>query len=1015
MIPIELRLRNFLSYGEDVPPLDFTSFKLACLTGRNGHGKSAILDALTWAVWGEARKAGYSRSPDADLLRQSAGEMFVEFTFSLSGSEYQVYREYHSKRRTGKLEFRSRKNRDDAFIILTGNSKRDTQQRINQVLGLDYRTFVNSSFLQQGKADEFTRQPPKDRKEILCTILGLDYYDRLLDEAKLRLNAVRAERKVLDDSLASIQLELEEEESIIEREKSLSALLQEKDNALDILHSGIKEIREQIAGLLHVRERIESGRAEETRIQKRLQEIAAREEKYRAEKNDSLALTAREADIETRYRRHEEIGKQLHDLLAVDERHDRLNAQRIALEKTIDEQRNLLQVQLASLKSESGQIQKTKTECRPLLDARQAIEERYTAFQKIAAEFQSLQAQKPAYDALQKQIAETGQRIEQERQRIAEQIAERRGATQNIPKIRQEIARIKLALEQKPAQQSECQQIRERLQSLVEEGQENNSLRERALADLDRCMKTLQETHEKRELLQSGQTRECPLCNSPLDPTRRESLLQRLQDEIQLLQIQIPALQQQIQERDKRRGELLTAHQMEEKNRAKNELELNQLLLLETNLPACEADLNRVLLLEEEIKQLAESLEKKQFALEARTEHERLQNVLKTVDFDPARAATAAQQLNEQRQAEVRWNQLQNALERQTQWEKRESEIAALITALQKRLDEGDFARDEQQQRQSLLQEIEPLRQSLERRKSLSTEQKELSNAPIEWHRLQTAKQRLPLLERELEQTRQERGENLAHLREIAAEREKAAPQIQELTTHQQTLTVQEIQLAEREKERGELQIQLGGVRHKLEHLQKRKAELKSKRERISQAERDERLYKILTAAFSRNGIPAMIVDQSLPELENDANALLHRLTNGRCSVAFESQRETKTGGMSETLDIKISDEMGTRDYEMFSGGEAFRTDLALRIALSQLLCRRAGSKLQLLVIDEGFGTQDAEGIGHIVDAIHEIQDEFEKIIVVTHLDEMKERFPVRIEVTKELGIGSRFEIVYSL
>jgi exonuclease SbcC len=365
MIPIELRLRNFLSYGEDVPPLDFTSFKLACLTGRNGHGKSAILDALTWAVWGEARKAGYSRSPDADLLRQNAGEMFVEFTFSLGGSEYQVYREYHSKRRTGKLEFRSRKNRDDAYILLTGNSKRDTQQRINQVLGLDYRTFVNSSFLQQGKADEFTRQPPKDRKEILCTILGLDFYDRLLDEAKLRLNAVRAERKMLDDSLASIQLELEEEESIAEREQSLSAAVQEKDNALEVLRSGIKEIREQIAGLQHVRERIERGQAEEIRIQKRLQEIAAREEKHQAEKKDSLAMIAREAEIETRYRRHEEIGKQLHDLLAVDERHDRLNTQRIALEKAIDEQRNLLQVQLASLKAKANKSKKPKRNAVP--------------------------------------------------------------------------------------------------------------------------------------------------------------------------------------------------------------------------------------------------------------------------------------------------------------------------------------------------------------------------------------------------------------------------------------------------------------------------------------------------------------------------------------------------------------------------------------------------------------------------------------------------------------------------
>ena len=115
-----------------------------------------------------------------------------------------------------------------------------------------------------------------------------------------------------------------------------------------------------------------------------------------------------------------------------------------------------------------------------------------------------------------------------------------------------------------------------------------------------------------------------------------------------------------------------------------------------------------------------------------------------------------------------------------------------------------------------------------------------------------------------------------------------------------------------------------------------------------------------------------------------------------------------------ETLDIKISDEIGTRDYEMFSGGEAFRADLAIRIALSQLLCRRAGSKLQLLVIDEGFGTQDSEGLGHIVDAINDIQDEFEKVLVVTHLDELKDQFMTRIEVTKEPGIGSRFDIVHT-
>ena len=59
MIPLSLSLRNFLSYGENVPPLDFTQFRIACLTGDNGHGKSALLDGITYALWGEARSAHF--------------------------------------------------------------------------------------------------------------------------------------------------------------------------------------------------------------------------------------------------------------------------------------------------------------------------------------------------------------------------------------------------------------------------------------------------------------------------------------------------------------------------------------------------------------------------------------------------------------------------------------------------------------------------------------------------------------------------------------------------------------------------------------------------------------------------------------------------------------------------------------------------------------------------------------------------------------------------------------------
>lgn len=62
--------------------------------------------------------------------------------------------------------------------------------------------------------------------------------------------------------------------------------------------------------------------------------------------------------------------------------------------------------------------------------------------------------------------------------------------------------------------------------------------------------------------------------------------------------------------------------------------------------------------------------------------------------------------------------------------------------------------------------------------------------------------------------------------------------------------------------------------------------------------------------------------------------------------------------------------------------------------------------------MDEGFGTQDKEGIQNLVEAIRTIQDDFDKILVITHLDELKDAFPIRIEVTKRPVEGSTFEVV---
>ncbi|NJL92613.1 MAG: hypothetical protein HC915_02240 [Anaerolineae bacterium] len=163
-----------------------------------------------------------------------------------------------------------------------------------------------------------------------------------------------------------------------------------------------------------------------------------------------------------------------------------------------------------------------------------------------------------------------------------------------------------------------------------------------------------------------------------------------------------------------------------------------------------------------------------------------------------------------------------------------------------------------------------------------------------------------------------------------------------------------------------------------------------------------QQIYEQLKAAFGHKGIPAMIIEAVIPELEEAANRLLTRMTNNRMHVRFDTQRERRSGeGLIETLDILIADELGTRDYSLFSGGEAFRINFAIRIALSQLLARRAGAQLRTLFIDEGFGTQDAQGRERLVEVITAVQDDFDLILVITHIEELIDAFPVRIQVTK--------------
>ncbi len=140
--------------------LDLAGIHVACLAGENGAGKSALLDAITWALWCKSRA-----KRDDELLRLGPGgdEMTVELTFGLGEQTYRVLRRRKAgKRGSTLLDFQIRD--DERWRTITESGVRLTQKKIERVLRLDYDTFVNSAFLRQGRADEFTVKPPSERK-----------------------------------------------------------------------------------------------------------------------------------------------------------------------------------------------------------------------------------------------------------------------------------------------------------------------------------------------------------------------------------------------------------------------------------------------------------------------------------------------------------------------------------------------------------------------------------------------------------------------------------------------------------------------------------------------------------------------------------------------------------------------------------------------------------------------------------------------------------------------------------
>mgnify|MGYP001360475575 CR=1 FL=1 len=254
MIPVTLELLNFLPY-KNPGPLDFSGIHVACLAGENGAGKSALLEAMVWALWGRARDGKRS---DDELVHFGESEMRVAFAFELDGQLYQVIRQRRSgKRGQSLLELQLYDADTESWRGLSEAGIRHTQRKIDELLHIDYDTFMNSAFIAQGRADEFTVKSAGERKAVLASILGLEQWSLFEKRARDGAVALNQDVRVLEREIASIDAELERRSEYGQELSDVESGLNQVLEHLRVAEKDVADVEQARQALAHARSRID--------------------------------------------------------------------------------------------------------------------------------------------------------------------------------------------------------------------------------------------------------------------------------------------------------------------------------------------------------------------------------------------------------------------------------------------------------------------------------------------------------------------------------------------------------------------------------------------------------------------------------------------------------------------------------------------------------------------------------------------------------------------------------------
>ncbi|MEC4984800.1 MAG: exonuclease subunit SbcC [Oscillatoria sp. PMC 1068.18] len=1006
MIPLQLTLKNFLSYRDAT--LDFRGLHTACICGSNGAGKSSLLEAITWVVWGQSRAA-----TEDDVINTGAKNVRVDFTFSNHSQVYKIIRS-RTRGRSAALEFQVESS--GGFRSLSGKGIKDTQEKILAQIKLDYDTFINSAYLRQGRADEFMSRRPNERKQILADLLKLSQYEKLAEKAKDLSKQYKGQTEELQQSLQILAQQLQEKEDLIveranlDRELEQLQKLHERDlgrlQELQLVANEIKTWEQQLNWhqdrYRHYTQDCDRLTKDRLSSQSRLSEL----EKFLAQETEIVtgyqslqSLQTEEASLSNKFQAYQDAQQQKQQ--RQQQLTEKINQVNLEIKQT--------QTQLAALEVQELEIEEVLTHS----------DEIAVALEKLAHHRRTVQK----LDEVQLQVAP----LLQQRNVLVNQINQVQATlTAKLEQLHSSEKELKLEASEVPGMQSkvvavdleigELDKKRVYRQRVLEKGQERGKFQERLQENQRVYEKQLGEIQQKLEMLQAPGA-VCPLCDRPLDEHYRNHVINKTQTQQEEIQQQFWAIREQMAVCE-RELQVLRAEY------AKLSEELAGYDSLQQQLGQLEAQLDSKVGLRERMQQIVtqkeeieRSLNMGNYALNLQAELAALDRQLAELNYNEQTHALHRGEVNNWRWAEIRQAKLDDAQKRLAGLQARKPQLKQNILGLENQITQLRQSSEIQQEIESLDRHLAELGYNRQTHNQIIEQRRQAQVWELPYQNLQQGKQEYPKLTADLQQLEQMLQARLADQENLKLELDNLLAQRQEISDVRPEISTLEQQISQRRQQLDRAIAQQGRLEQALIQIETLEQQYAQSQQRLQAVGKQYRVYQELAIAFGKKGIQALMIENILPQLEAQTNQILARLTGNQLHVQFitqkvgRSSRSKKNAKTIDTLEILIADAQGTRPYETYSGGESFRINFAIRLALARLLAQRAGTALQMLIVDEGFGTQDAEGCERLIAAINAIAADFQCILTVTHMPQFKEAFQTRVEVYKTQA-GSQLKLL---